>query len=462
MRARSTRWLVAALAVALVVGPAGAETLAERVDRMERELRELKAELERRNAADAARDAEAAKKAAEPAPPPAETAATPAPTTPTARAGAVLDTVLDRVKLGGYGSFRYEGSSLEDQKHTFTYRRFVLTTDANIAPRLRAYMELEFERFRKLELEKASEPEDGGLTVEQTVEGTTDSEIALEQAWLQFDLYDWLKFRGGGVLVPLGRFNLNHDDNRWDIARRPLVDRGIPVLPSTAAWDELGVGFLGDIPVPGQHRLDYQVYVVNGVVLDTEFEQIARTRSPESPETVVEVEITPETGTFGQDVKDAKAAPGGSRGARSSGTRSAARGTTASTPRTSSATRPLWSLALDGLTGYGPFELEVECVYTRFEGTGKVARQLAQVARDSVAETENPDLEHRGRVRARRPREEQARLLARGALSLLAVLSQLDGVSVATSTIPRSWPFSAASRPGSTGSSRRRSSAAAC
>ena len=55
--------------------------------------------------------------------------------------------------------------------------------------------------------------------------------------------------RTGGVLVPVGRFNINHDDNRWDLPRRSLIDRGVPVLPSTAAWDELGAGFNGDIPL---------------------------------------------------------------------------------------------------------------------------------------------------------------------------------------------------------------------
>ena len=73
-----------------------------------------------------------------------------------------------------------------------------------------------------------------------------------EQAWLQYDVNDWLKLRAGDVLVPLGRFNLNHDDNRWDIPRRSLVDRGVSVLPAPAAWDELGVGFLGDMPVGEQ------------------------------------------------------------------------------------------------------------------------------------------------------------------------------------------------------------------
>jgi hypothetical protein len=401
VRARSTRWLAAALALLLVAGGARAETLTERVERMERELQELKTELKRRNDADAARearDAEAARKAAEAkaaeaATPPATASAAATASERYPKAGAVVDTVLDRVKLGGYGSFRYEGSSLAEQKNTFTYRRFVLTTDANIAPRLHAYMELEFERFRELELEKEQSRQEGGLTIEQTVEGTADSEISFEQGWLQFDMTDWLKFRGGAVLVPVGRFNLNHDDNRWDIPRRSLVDRGTPALPVTAAWDELGVGFLGDIPiVPPTQKLDYQFYVVNGVALDSEFEQIARTRSPESPETAVEVKLQPATGTFGSDVKDAKAVTGRLAWSPAIGQEIGGSWYWGQYTPDVLGNQALWTLALDGLSTYGPFELEAEGVFTRFEGTGKLARRLAQVARDSVSETENPDL----------------------------------------------------------------------
>ena len=127
---------------------------------------------------------------------------------------------------------------------------------------------------------------------------------------MQYDIQDWLKFRGGGVLVPLGRFNINHDDNRWDLPRRSLVDRGVPVLPSTSAWDELGVGFLGDVPLTDDVLLNYQTYVVNGVTLDFEFEQIAQTRFPEPGKQVIEIELEPSTGTFVQDVKNAKAFTG--------------------------------------------------------------------------------------------------------------------------------------------------------
>jgi hypothetical protein len=92
--------------------------------------------------------------------------------------------LLERVKLGGYGSLRFESNSLRNQENTFTFRRFVLTTEAKIAPRLHFYSELEFERFRKLELERSTGPAGSGLLVKQAVEGTNDSEISLEQVWL--------------------------------------------------------------------------------------------------------------------------------------------------------------------------------------------------------------------------------------------------------------------------------------
>jgi hypothetical protein len=375
----------AALAVFLLVPPAGADDLRDRVERMEEELRQLKEELRRREGVAPAPTPQAA-------PPPPAAAREEAP--PARAEGApAYQAVLDRVKLGAYGSFRYEVSSLNDQRSTFTFRRFVLTTDAAIAPRLRGYLELEFERFRKLELEKAIGPEEGGLAAEQTVEGTSDSEIALEQAWLQYDIEDWLKFRGGGVLVPLGRFNLNHDDNRWDLPRRSLVDRGVPVLPVTSAWDELGVGVLGDIPVGGQGRLDYQLYVVNGVALDFEFEQIAQTRRPDPGKQVIEVELEPATGTFGSDVKDGKAVTG--RLAYSPWLNHELAGSWYYGQYTPDflGEEDLWSLGVDGRSGWGPFEVEGQWIFTRFEGIHPVASRLARVAVEQAVEFENPDLE---------------------------------------------------------------------
>src|SRR5713226_9546995 len=211
--------------------------------------------------------------------------------------------LLERVKLGGYGSLRFESNSLHNLENTFTFRRFVLTTDAKIAPRLHFYSELEFERFRKLELEQSTGPANSGLLVKQTIGGTSSSEISLEQAWLQYDLTDWVSLRSGAVLVPLGRFNLHHDDNLWNLPRRSLVDRGVPVLPSTAAWDELGVGFVGKTPVGREGILDYQFYVVNGVSLDSEIEHIIHSKEGTRGRLEAEVEMSPSIGTFNQDSK---------------------------------------------------------------------------------------------------------------------------------------------------------------
>jgi hypothetical protein len=405
---------LAALAIALGDAPARAETLEQRVERMERELRELKAELRRRDEAEQRQAAEEARQkrievpapagqpkpattagapAAPPAPAPAATAQTRPERAETPHPTTGVPLAEDRVKVGGYGSLRFEVSDNPAENNTFEFRRFVLTTDARIAPRLSAYLELEFERFRKLELEKTLAPAEGGLRAQQTVEGTNDSEIALEQIWLQYDIQDWLKFRGGGVLVPLGRFNINHDDNRWDLPRRSLVDRGVPVLPATSAWDELGVGFLGDVELTEDAVLNYQAYVVNGVALDFEFEQIAQTRFPEPGKQVIEIELEPSTGTFGKDVKNAKAFTGRVAVSPALGHEVAGSWYYGRYTPEFLSDESLWSLGGDWKSVWGPFELEGEYVFTRFGGTDDVARSLARVARDQAVEFENPDLE---------------------------------------------------------------------
>ncbi len=410
------RSLWAALAMGTMVfgaDPASSETLEQRVERMEKELKEVKAELRRRDEAErraarkppttasapaAARPSSKATTTAE-ATPPAEPAKQPESRVAKADEGESgllprpLRALADRVKLGGYGSFRFEANDNPADNDTFTYRRFVLTTDANIAPRLHAYAEVELERFRELEVEKSLEPADGGLLASQTVEATNNSEISLEQAWLQYDIQPWLKFRGGAVLVPLGRFNLNHDDDRWDLPRRSLVDRGVPVLPSTSAWDELGIGFLGDIPLSDDVLLNYQTYVVNGAALDFEFEQIAQTRFPDTPIQAIEVEVSPSTGTFDTDVKDAKSFTGRVALSPALGHEIGAswyfgRYTPSFLPD-----EKLWSLAGDFKSVFGSLELEGEYVFTHFGGVRNVATGLARVAREQESEFENPSLE---------------------------------------------------------------------
>lgn len=304
--------------------------------------------------------------------------------------------LLDRVKIGGYGSLRFESNSLDKMYNTFDYRRFVLTTEAKIAPRLRFNLELELERFRKLELERTVGPADAGLLAKQTIEGTSGSEISLEQAWFQYDFTDWLSMRTGAMLVPLGRFNIRHDDNLWNLPRRSLVDRGVPVLPSAAAWDELGVGFVGKTPVGEEGSLDYQFYVVNGVNLDAEVESVVQSRETTRGKLEAEVELKPSTGTFFQDPKDAKSLTGRLNYSPALGHEIAGSFYWGRYTPQYLKSQDVWSLGLDGLTHLGPIDLEGEFIFTRFAGVKSVAKSFAKVAKDkesAVEEDSSPDLE---------------------------------------------------------------------
>jgi len=377
--------VVALLAVGVVGRAASAEDLSDKIQRMEQELEEMKRELQAQKEAQqkAAAEQQERDKQAQEKQAKEEVGK--------AAAGADYRALLDRVKVGGYGSMRFEASDLKEQKDQFVLRRFVLTTDANIAPRLRAYFELEFERFRTLEIEQTAQPVNGGLGAEQAIEATNQSEISLEQAWVQYDIQDWLKFRAGGILVPLGRFNINHDDNRWDLPRRTLVDRGVPVLPSTAAWDELGAGFLGDVPLTDDALLSYQLYVMNGVALDSEFEQVVEPGDPKV--NVTEVKLSPSTGGFAGDVKDSKAVGGRIAISPRLGSEIAGSWYYGQYTPDFLGHEYLWSLGLDGLSGYGPFEIEAEGIFTRFDGTQSVATQLAQTAVDQSSVSSDPSVE---------------------------------------------------------------------
>jgi hypothetical protein len=297
---------------------------------------------------------------------------------------AEMQGLFERVKLGGYGSVRYDANSLGDEQNTFTFRRLVFTTDAQLAPRLRFYSELEYERFRKLELERevvlVDESDGGpGLQVKQEIEGTDSSEIALEQAWLEWEFDPRLRFRTGGLLVPLGRFNLNHDDNQWNLPRRSLVDRGVPVLPTPSAWAELGAGFTGRVPF-GEGGFDYHLYVVNGAVLEPEFEEFIVTRAGKRDKLELEAEFVPQTGTFSTDSKEAKAFTGRLAWEPSPGRELAFSFYNGRYTPDYLDDQSVTSLALDGAAQLFGFELEGEVVTTHWDGTEDVAESFARRA----------------------------------------------------------------------------------
>ena len=102
------------------------------------------------------------------------------------------------------------------------------------------------------------------------------------------------------MLVPVGRFNLLHDDDYWDIPRRTLTDRDGPVLPVKSAWRDLGAGFVGSWNVGKTGKFDYQLMALNGASLDLNVEHELNTASgsPGSAELVLNSELQLASGFF--------------------------------------------------------------------------------------------------------------------------------------------------------------------
>jgi hypothetical protein len=289
--------------------------------------------------------------------------------------------------VGGYGSFRLEGSDRHGGEPAFTLRRFVVTTDARVGSRLQVYSEVEYERLHKIEVERAVEREDGGLKFEQEVEGTSGGELALEQAWAQLNLTRQVGVRFGAVLAPVGRFNLTHDDNLWNLPRRPLIDRAAQVLPGKAAWTEMGLGVVGQKEFDSGTRLSYQAFLLTGTTLDFTLEQVAQTRTPERSKLKVEAEVKPTPGAFdGSSTADALA--GRLEVSPALGSELAVSGYFGRyTPKWLDAKENLATLGLDGKQKLGSFYVEGEFLYSRYANVDRVAESLARAAAEHAVET---------------------------------------------------------------------------
>ena len=287
----------------------------------------------------------------------------------------------NRVAVGGYGSARFEASGLDEQNAGFTHRRFVLAVNAQPLDRLQTYLELEFERFTELELEKGIEAGGDELEISQAIEGTNGSEISVEQAWARYVIDPALQVDFGAVLVPVGRFNVNHDDNQWVLPRRTLVDRGAPVLPVTAAWTELGAGISGSTSVGGA-LLDYRLYALNGTTVDFEFENELEVAAEEGEDTelesIIEAEFGPSRGPFEGNANDSMAFAGRIGLHPAPGQEIALSGYVGNyVPSFLDNDETLWSIGIDGLHHAGGFEIEYEAVATHFDGLNRIAEAFA-------------------------------------------------------------------------------------
>ena len=224
------------------------DSVARMIDRLQREVIELRAEAARQNT----RIMELDERAATPTP------ASPLDSNSTRRTLASARGIYGKpfvkrfgsgTSLGGYVDVEYS-NAIDAHTSVFDQRRLIPFIFSEITDRLHFGTEIEFEHAAKIEVDEG-EAEGAG-------------EIKVEFATLDYAIHERFNVRGGLLLSPLGRFNLVHDSPVNDLTDRPLVDRDI--LPSTLS--EPGVGVFGTIYPSARSLLSYELYLVNGFTSD--------------------------------------------------------------------------------------------------------------------------------------------------------------------------------------------------
>ena len=139
------------------------------------------------------------------------------------------------VNVGGYASVKAEhlGEDGITDGLSFSMQRFTLFLSSTISERVSFATEIEFE------------------------EGA--EEIGIEFAAIDLEFSQLVNLRAGIVMNPIGRFNENHDDPRWDFVDRPIS--ATQLLPAT--WSNVGFGLYGRKRV-GSFNLGYEAYLTNG------------------------------------------------------------------------------------------------------------------------------------------------------------------------------------------------------
>ena len=150
--------------------------------------------------------------------------------------------MVGKTSIGGYFdsdfNFPVGGNSF------FNQHRLILQVSSYLHERLFFNTEIEYEY--------------GGVLGTGT---TDDGQIRIEQIFLDYKIEDYLIFRAGGLLIPMGRLNILHDSDFRDTVDRPLFNRFI--LPTT--WTETGAGFYGLIPLNDDWEMNYEAYIVQGL-----------------------------------------------------------------------------------------------------------------------------------------------------------------------------------------------------
>jgi len=137
-----------------------------------------------------------------------------------------------KLVVGGYGEVHYNQPLASETRNNgkLDVHRMVMLFGYNFNDKIQFLTELEFEHV---------------------------VEVYVEQAFLQYKLNNYINFRGGLMLVPMGITNEYHEPTTFNGVERPAIDNTI----SPTTWREVGFGITGNfLPV----SLRYQAYLMNG------------------------------------------------------------------------------------------------------------------------------------------------------------------------------------------------------
>jgi hypothetical protein len=148
------------------------------------------------------------------------------------RQSSLSDELAQNIRVGAYGAVAFE--SFSDRRTTHD-GNFEVLISGNFHDRIRVYTEIDL-----------------GLP-----HGTADA----EQAYVDLLLAQPFNVRAGVLLIPFGKFNLDHFDPRRDLTRPPSVAR--LVTPTT--WSDLGFGAFGFFPVSDNIKATYEIQMINGL-----------------------------------------------------------------------------------------------------------------------------------------------------------------------------------------------------
>lgn len=142
----------------------------------------------------------------------------------------------ERTHIGGYGELHYnnlEGEGGASDKDELDFHRFVLFFGHEFNERIRFFSELE---------------------LEHSISGESQNgEVELEQAYVEFDLNDQHRAKGGIFILPVGIINETHEPNTfYGVERNPVESAIIPATwwaGGGALSGEIGSGFSYDVAV---------------------------------------------------------------------------------------------------------------------------------------------------------------------------------------------------------------------